>query len=68
MVDGTVNTADRLWTVRDVAAYLGVPMSTLYAWRTEGKGPAGRRVGRYVRYRPEDVRAWVAALPVGVAA
>lgn len=58
---------DRLWSVQDVAAYLGVPVGTLYAWRSEGKGPDGRRIGKYVRYRPEDVRAWVAAQPVGVA-
>ncbi|PUB23976.1 helix-turn-helix protein [Promicromonospora sp. AC04] len=58
---------DRLWTVQDVSAFLGVPVGTLYAWRSTGKGPDARRIGKYVRYRPDDVRAWVAALPVGVA-
>lgn len=51
---------DRLWTPEDVSAYLGgVPVSTLYQWRYKGIGPKSRRVGRYLRYRPEDVRAWV---------
>jgi predicted DNA-binding transcriptional regulator AlpA len=59
---------DRLWSVGDVSAYLGVPVATLYAWRSEMRGPLGRRVGRYLRYRPEDVRAWVESLPTGVAA
>jgi predicted DNA-binding transcriptional regulator AlpA len=41
----------RLWTVEDVSNYLGVPGSTLYQWWTKGYGPAGRRIGKYVRYR-----------------
>ncbi|WP_029211619.1 helix-turn-helix transcriptional regulator [Arsenicicoccus bolidensis] len=53
---------DRLWTIDEVSYYLGIPKQTLHQWRTLDRGPAGRRVGRYLRYRPEDVRAWVAAL------
>jgi excisionase family DNA binding protein len=51
-----------LWGVKEVAEYLGVPVQTVYQWRTKDYGPPGVRVGRYVRYRPEDVRAWVATL------
>jgi len=58
---------DRLWSVRDVSGYLGVPVNTLYAWRSEKRGPDARRVGRHLRYRPEDVRAWVASLSTEVA-
>jgi DNA-binding transcriptional MerR regulator len=51
---------DRLWTPEDVSAYLGgVPVTTLYQWRYKGIGPKSRRVGRHLRYKPEDVRAWV---------
>jgi excisionase family DNA binding protein len=53
---------ERLWGVQDVAEYLDVPAQTVYQWRTKGYGPPGVRVGRYVKYRPEDVRAWVAML------
>lgn len=49
----------RMWTVQDVAEFLRVPVQTLYEWRTKGYGPKGIRVGRYVRYRREDVLAWV---------
>jgi DNA-binding transcriptional MerR regulator len=48
----------RLWSVKDVASFLGVPVMTLYHWRRNGYGPPGTRVGRYLRYRPEDVRSW----------
>lgn len=42
-----------------VAEHLGVPVSTLYQWRTRGVGPRGIRVGRHVRYRWEDIEAWL---------
>lgn len=51
--------SDRLWSVEDVARFLGVPVATVYAWRHRRVGPKGRRIGRHLRYLPEDVRAWV---------
>ncbi|HEX3646891.1 MAG TPA: helix-turn-helix domain-containing protein [Pseudonocardiaceae bacterium] len=50
---------ERLWTVDDVAEYLGVPKQTLYQWRTRGYGPVGSRIGKHVRYNPADVKSWV---------
>lgn len=50
--------ADRLWTVDDVSAYLGVPRKTIYAWRTAGKGPKGFRVGKHLRWHLRTVFAW----------
>lgn len=58
---------DRLWTVEDVSEYLAVPVRTVYAWRSAGTGPPGRRVGKRLRYRAQDVVAWVDALPTDVA-
>lgn len=49
---------DRAWTPEDVAHFLGVPVRTVYQWRYLGTGPKGARVGKYVRYLPEDVLAW----------
>ena len=49
----------KLLSIDDVADYLGIPKNTLYQWRTKGYGPTGRRIGKYVRYRSEDVEAWV---------
>ena len=51
----------RLQSLQEVADFLGVPASTLYRWRHEGRGPASIKVGRVVRYRPEDVDAWLQA-------
>ena len=59
---------DRLWSVQDVSDYLGIPVHTIYSWRSAGTGPPGRRVGKRLRYRPQDVRDWVASLPTGVVA
>lgn len=49
---------DRLWTVDDVAAYLGVPVKTLYQWKWRREGPPVRKIGRHLRYDPHAVRAW----------
>ena len=57
--------SDSLLTIRQLAAKLQVPEQTLYAWRTRGEGPPGLRVGRYVRYRPRDVEAWLDAKAQG---
>ena len=48
-----------LWSAQDVADYLGVPLATLYVWRTRGKGPSAHRIGKYLRFDPADVAAWV---------
>jgi predicted DNA-binding transcriptional regulator AlpA len=49
----------RLWTPREVARFLGVPVATLYQWRYLGTGPRAFRVGRYLRYDPEEVWSWL---------
>jgi DNA-binding transcriptional MerR regulator len=54
----------KLWSIEDVSEYLGVPVKTLYGWRTKRYGPPGKRVGRYIRYRPEDVAAWLDSITV----
>ena len=51
--------AEPLWDVEDVAAYLRVPVETLYRWRKQRTGPRAARVGRHLRYDPSDVRAWL---------
>ncbi|MFE9641849.1 helix-turn-helix transcriptional regulator [Nocardiopsis alba] len=48
-----------LWSVEDTADYLRVPPKTLYEWRYKGDGPPSHRIGRYVRYVPDEVRTWV---------
>lgn len=53
---------ERYLTPVDLADLLGVPVETVYQWRRKDTGPRGFRVGRHLRYDPEDVRAWVASL------
>ncbi|MER6666466.1 excisionase [Amycolatopsis sp. WAC 01375] len=53
-----VSNVDRLWSVEDVSAYLGVPVKTLYQWKWLGEGPPVRKIGRHLRYDPTKVRAW----------
>ncbi len=52
-------TAERLWTVEDVSAFLGVPVGTLYQWRHRRIGPPAAKVGRHLRYDPAAVRSWL---------
>ncbi|MBB5920171.1 DNA-binding transcriptional MerR regulator [Actinoalloteichus hoggarensis] len=58
----TATRLEPLWTVDDVSTYLGIPVHTLYGWRAKNYGPPARRIGKYLRYRPDDVRQWVDAL------
>ncbi|MFC5730449.1 MULTISPECIES: helix-turn-helix transcriptional regulator [Nocardioides] len=51
-----------LWDAARVAAYLGVPRQTLYAWRHTGNGPKGFRVGKHLRWHPHTVVEWTLAL------
>lgn len=51
----------RLLSVEELAEFLGVPVRTLYQWRYKGVGPVGVRVGRHLRYRVNDVEAWIEA-------
>ena len=40
---------------------LGVPrhpVKTLYQWKWRGEGPPVRKIGRHLRYVPDQVRAW----------
>ncbi|MDG9686159.1 helix-turn-helix domain-containing protein [Streptomyces sp. DH18] len=46
---------------QEVAAYLRVPVKTLYQWKYRGIGPNVHKVGRHLRYRWSEVDAWVNA-------
>jgi len=51
-----------LLTVEDVAEKLGVAVQTIYRWRTMRPvhGPQAFKVGKYLRWKPEVVAAWLA--------
>jgi len=59
----------QLLTATAVAELLGVPVSTIEAWRLRRIGPPAVRVGRAVRWRHHSVAAWAAdggALEFGI--
>ena len=51
-------TCDQLWSIQDVAAFLGVPVATLYQWRVRHEGPPAMKLGKHLRFDPRRVREW----------
>ena len=45
--------------IEQLAEELGVPVRTIYAWRAKNQGPRGATFGKHVRFRREDVDAWM---------
>ncbi|MFD0340381.1 helix-turn-helix domain-containing protein [Streptomyces sp. NPDC127117] len=59
----------RYLTPDDLVEMFDLPsVETVYQWRRKRVGPRGFRVGRHLRYDPDDVRAWVECLQKGAAA
>lgn len=58
-----------LMTPEEVAAYLGLEVETLNVWRcTKRYNLPYTKIGRLVRYRPEDVEAFIVSRTEGNAA
>jgi predicted DNA-binding transcriptional regulator AlpA len=53
------NTPQRLLNEHQVADSCAISVLTLRKWRVEGRGPRYVKIGTLVRYRPEDVDAWI---------
>lgn len=47
------------WTIDDVAVFLRVSVETLRYWRKRRTGPPVARLGKHLRYLPDDVRQWL---------
>ena len=54
-----------LLTEEEVARHLHVSLAALRRWRLEKRGPRFIKVSALVRYRPEELEAWLASQPVG---
>lgn len=50
-----------LLDVTELADYLGVPLSTVYDWRSRGLGPRAYRFGNRVKFALSDVQSWMEA-------
>ncbi len=51
--------AERLLAEGEASDVLAVSLSTLRRWRANGEGPVYVKMGRTVRYRIADIRAFV---------
>lgn len=51
----------KLLTTVEAAPLIGVEPKTAENWRCMGVGPKFIRVGRLVKYDPDDIEAWKAA-------
>lgn len=50
---------DEWLSLERISEELNVPVRTIYAWRSQGVGPRGYRVGRHVRVKRSDLNAWL---------
>jgi len=50
-----------VYTTIEAAKYLNLSVTWLEAMRSQGRGPVYCKLGRAVRYRKEDLDAWVTA-------
>lgn len=50
---------DEVLTTSELAEYLGVKTQVIYDLRRTGEGPRGFRIGKELRYRVPEIRAWL---------
>jgi excisionase family DNA binding protein len=48
-----------IWTVEELAAFLSIPIKTIYVQRAKGDLCAGYRIGRVLRFKRDDVLRWL---------
>ena len=56
---------EHLWTVHEVAQFLGLHKKTVYEWAARGDLPCFR-VGNRLRFAASDVSRWLQARKEGV--
>jgi len=60
-LEPTQEPLSRLLTVQELAELLQVPTKTIYTWRYKRIGPPAVPMGKHLRFRAEDVAAWLDA-------
>jgi predicted DNA-binding transcriptional regulator AlpA len=61
----TPNTIEALLTEHDVARITGLSVASVRRWRLLRQGPKYLKIGAAVRYKPEDISAWLESRPSG---
>ena len=64
-VMATQETVEPLLDERVVARITGMSVASVRRWRLLNRGPRYIKLSSAVRYRPEDVRAWLESRPAG---
>ena len=49
----------QLIDLETLATYLGVPVATVYDWRSRRLGPPAYRIGKRLMFAVPDVQAWI---------
>ena len=62
------NTLETLLNEHDVARITGLSVASVRRWRLLRQGPKYIKIGAAVRYKPEDISAWLESRPSGGAA
>ncbi len=59
------NTIETLLKEHDVARITGMSVASVRGWRLHRTGPKYLRINSAVRYKPEDISAWLESRPSG---
>jgi predicted DNA-binding transcriptional regulator AlpA len=59
------NAIENLLNEHDVARITGLSVASVRRWRLLRQGPKYLKIGASVRYKPEDISAWLASRPTG---
>jgi predicted DNA-binding transcriptional regulator AlpA len=59
------NSTETLLNEHDVARITGLSVASVRRWRLLQQGPKYRKLGAAVRYKPEDVAAWIESRQTG---
>jgi len=59
------NSLQTLLNEHDVARITGLSVASVRRWRLLRQGPKYLKIGAAVRYKPEDISAWLASRPTG---
>ena len=61
----TASTPDALLNEHDVARITGLSVASVRRWRLLRQGPQYLKIGSAVRYRSQDIAAWLDTRPTG---
>lgn len=59
------NPIETLLNEHDVARITGLSVASVRRWRLFRQGPKYLKIGAAVRYKPEDISAWLESRPSG---